>query len=59
MVKVTSLGAELGSHCVGPPRAGEDDKHRKAVHFLAKRRKVFSTVSQNSRDEEREEGGLC
>lgn len=45
-------GAELGSEVVGPPRAGEDDKHAKAVHFLAKRRKVFSAVSQNSRDGE-------
>lgn len=44
----------MAARVVGPSKAGEDDKHEKAVHFLAKRRKVFSAMSQNSRDGEAE-----
>lgn len=53
-------GAELGSEVVGPPGAGGDDKHQKAVHFLAKKQNVFSAVSQSRRDGEMETcGGMC
>lgn len=48
---------ELGSDGVVHPGAADDDKHRKAVHFLAKRRNVFSAVTEleRRRDVERED----
>lgn len=52
-----SLGTGVGSDRVGP-RADEGDKHGKAVHYLAKRRNVFSAVSQDSRDGETERGRI-